>query len=294
MNDQRGYWHLLTSFILGVTMGLIYSWLLSPVQYVDTAPASLREDFKQEYRALIAVAYNANGDIGRASARLELLDDPQISETLANQAQTALAEGRSLDEVRALGKLAAHLNDPTGTSADPNPGFATTQSADAHTPAPGTADATNQGDSPLTPSRTPTPTRIPRNTTTPTPTGTPRPTNTATATQGAPFMLESRESVCDADLVEPLIMVWVEDAGNNPVPGVEIIVTWSGGEDHFFTGFKPEFGLGYADFSMNPGEDYQLSLLEGGGDVISLSDIDCVDEGGDHFWGSWQLIFHQP
>ncbi|MFQ5616788.1 MAG: hypothetical protein ACE5GO_10085, partial [Anaerolineales bacterium] len=83
--NKRGPWYLLTGLIIGITIGVLYAWSISPIKYVDTEPASLREDFKEEYRALIAAAYAANRDLARAQARLTLLEDPDIADTLAAQ-----------------------------------------------------------------------------------------------------------------------------------------------------------------------------------------------------------------
>ncbi|MBI1865988.1 MAG: HD-GYP domain-containing protein, partial [Nitrospirae bacterium] len=43
---------------------------------------------------------------------------------------------------------------------------------------------------------------------------------------------------------------------------IEIVVVWDAGEDHFFTGLKPELGQGYADFTMTEGVSYTLRLAE--------------------------------
>jgi hypothetical protein len=75
---------------------------------------------------------------------------------------------------------------------------------------------------------------------------------------------------------------------------VELIVTWQGGEDHFFTGLKPELGLGYADFTMTPGVEYTLQLGAGGEPVTDLKPAECQAAGGARYWGSWRLIFIQP
>ena len=61
--DQRGPWYLLTGLVLGVALGLVYAWVLAPVKYVDTVPDMLREDYKAQYRALVAAAYMATGDL---------------------------------------------------------------------------------------------------------------------------------------------------------------------------------------------------------------------------------------
>jgi uncharacterized membrane protein YccC len=107
--DERGNWYLLTGVVLGIILGILFAWVISPVKYVDTAPESLNDEFKDQYRVLIASAYVANGDLVRAKARLELLDEADIYLVVAEQAQQMLAEGGSVEEAQALGRLALAL-----------------------------------------------------------------------------------------------------------------------------------------------------------------------------------------
>lgn len=107
--DERGNWYLLTGVVLGIMLGILFAWVISPVEYVDTAPESLKDEFKDQYRVLIASAYVANGDLVRAKARLELLDEADIYLIVAEQAQQMLAEGGSVEEAQALGRLALSL-----------------------------------------------------------------------------------------------------------------------------------------------------------------------------------------
>ena len=131
MKENRGPWYLLTGLVLGLILGLVYSWTVRPVQYVNTSPASLRTDFKDQYRALIAAAYAANGDFVRARGRLSLLQDEDIYQVLAAQAQQTLADGNSSDEARALGLLAVAIGQGapqpqvSGQTANPNSALAT-------------------------------------------------------------------------------------------------------------------------------------------------------------------------
>ena len=85
MNENRGPWYLLTGLVIGAVLGLLYAWVIRPVQYTNTAPSSLRAEDKDQYRAVIAAAYLANGDLLRARARLELLQDPDLYRVLAEQ-----------------------------------------------------------------------------------------------------------------------------------------------------------------------------------------------------------------
>jgi hypothetical protein len=71
------------------------------------------------------------------------------------------------------------------------------------------------------------------------------------------------------------------------------LVSWEGGEDSFFTGLKPELGLGYADYSMTPGVVYSLRLVQGGEQVSDLIASECESSSGERYWGSWLLTFAQ-
>ncbi len=261
---NKGKWlPLVIGLLLGIAAGLYYAWVVNPVEYLETAPAALRDEYKADYYSLIALAYASTDDLERAQSRLAQIPDPDYASTLSQLAQIRLAAGRPEREVRALALLAAALGE------SPAP-FATTPST--------------QGDSsptPATATRTATITRLPR-------------TNTPTATPGAPFEMVEKELVCNLDLKVPLIQIEVIDAAGQPVPGIEALVIWDEGEDHFFTGLKPELGIGYADFTMQVGVSYTLQLVDADIPVTGLFAEECAGEDGETFPGSWLLTFQQP
>jgi hypothetical protein len=284
--DRRGSWYILTGLVLGVAMGLFYSWVISPVKYVDAPPYALRADFKDEYRALVAAAYLYSYDLLRAEDRLEQLKEDNPSENLAMQAQKALAEGRPDEEVRALGILGLALGEgvtPLALSSSTAQVVISTQSITAVTPTPivnlPTSNPTQTSTVPV-----------------PLATKTLQPTSTATSTPtvGAAFVLQETMLVCNPDQSQPLIQVEIQDAAGQPVASVELVVTWDGGEDHFFTGLKPELGQGYADFLMTPEVVYSLQLADGGQAVNDLTAAECLLDDGSRYWGSWMLTFIQP
>ena len=292
MNEKRGSWYLITGVMIGAVLGLAYAWLVQPVQYTNTAPGSLEENYKDHYRYMIAAAYMSNGDLVRAKARLELLKDANIYQTLAEQAQKSLAAGKTFEEARTLGMLASALQNPPTNQPAPNL-------------VEGTPDIKSQTNN-LTPTTTLTTEQTPEaqaSDTTSTsippqsillPTSTMLPTRTSTSTAIAPFVLSNKEQSCDASFGKGLIQVFALDSNGEPVPGIEIIVTWEGGENHFYTGLKPEVGLGYADFSMAPGISYTLYLATGGQPVSGLIASECEASNGEHYWGNWILEFVQP
>lgn len=282
---KRGNLYLLTGLILGLAFGLMYAWVISPVVYVDAGPYSLREDFKDQYRLLVALAYLADNNLPRAQARLDQLKDPEIPQTIAMQAQRSLTNDRPELETRALGLLAVALGE------SPVP---------LQSPSPVPPSPTIEPSSTLTPTPLLLDTTVPVTTTSETlesasrslqPTSTSLPSRTPTTIPSALFSLEEQALVCNPDFPDPLLQVIVLNAEDEQVPGIEIVVTWEGGEEHFFTGLKPELGLGYVDFAMTYGQVYVLSLAGGGQPVTDLAVEECEAEDGTRYYGSWWLVF---
>ena len=273
--EERGPWYLLTGLILGIILGVLYTRYLQPVEYIDTSPALLRQDFKDQYRLLIAVAYSANGDLVRAKARLELLKDPDIFRALSEQAQHSLAENGSSIEARSLGLLAIALG-----QAPPGPALAVTQAAQPPTGAPSLATPADlSSSSPTASANSDLVTALPPE---------------SLASPAGPFTLLNQEKSCDQNLLAPLIQIQVTDKSDQPVSGVPVIVTWTGGVERFYTGLKPEQGLGYADYMLDPSMVYSLQVGEGSQPVTDLVAAECEAAAGDRFWGAWLLTFIQP
>jgi hypothetical protein len=118
-------------------------------------------------------------------------------------------------------------------------------------------------------------------------------TEAPSPTQGSGLILLETRLICNPDQAQPLIQIQVQDAAGQPVPSIELVVTWEGGEDRFYTGLKPELGLGYADFLMMPEVLYSLRLAEGGQAINDISAAECLLEDGDRYWGSWLFTFTQ-
>ncbi len=310
MKEERGSWYLLTGLIIGIVLGLLYSWIISPIEYVDTTPDSLRADYKDSYRLTISRAYKSTGDLARAQARLALLGDEDQALALAEQAQRHLAAGDTTDEAQALADLAAVLGQaPVPFTASPMPSETqppptetstlTLTPTETDTPTPEftpTATHTLTPTATLSPTLGPTSTitPTPRATNTPEPTRTPLPTRTLTPTLAPPFVLDKQIQVCNPNLSEPQIQIFINDAAGQGVPGVEIIITWVTGQESFFTGLKPEIDLGYADFVMTPEVIYTLQVSGGGQVIPNLFAPECEDDGNQRYWGSWRLIFKHP
>lgn len=157
-----------------------------------------------------------------------------------------------------------------------------------------------------TPTRTPiltntptkTPTRTPTITPTATPSRTPTPTNTPTPGPDAPFGVAQSVVLCEENATNGgLLRIYVRDRLDAGVAGVEISVTWSGGQDSFFTGFNPEIDPGYADFQMDMDQRYQVELINAdfaGETPEIIIDKDTLCPGlSNGINPSWQIVFKQ-
>jgi hypothetical protein len=305
MSEKRGPWYLISGLIAGLGLGLLLAWVILPIPYTATTPASLRSDFKDQYRYLIASVYTATGNLERARARLNLLGDEDPVKALGEQAQRTMANSSAMDSVRPLADLGEALR------ANPIPTILPTQTAaplsDSPTPAPpvNEASATPQV-SPATPTQAdiasptftpdifivPTLEETPLPPPTPIPTTTPRPTRTATSTPGTPFELISQSTFCEP--TRPgLLQVNLLDSKGQPASGVELVITWAGGSEHFFTGLKPELGFGYADFTMLPQVEYALSASNSAR-ITGLITSACTAADGSTYPGGIRLEFKQP
>jgi hypothetical protein len=218
---------------LGIAGGLVYTWILDPMEIRNTTPDALRTSDKLVYLALIGDLYALEGDLAQAEARLGELGIDADGEFLAGLIEQYLDGGGQPDEVRNLARLAEALGASGGVLlvfADP----------------------------PL-PSPEPVPTEPTQPWASPTPAPSPTPVPT--------FQLVEQTAVCAGPGQPGQIAVRVRDASGNELPGIELVVSWSTGQDRFFTGLWPEQGAGYADFDMAPQVEYEVALASFRSDV---------------------------
>ena len=123
---------------------------------------------------------------------------------------------------------------------------------------------------------------------------TPRATPTPTSTPGKPFTLTGQENLCDPNLPNGLLQVLVLNRSRRQLPGVEIVISWNGGKEQFFTGLKPELGNGYADYLMTPDTTYTVQLARGSDVALGITAPTCQSPDGATFLGSIKLTFQQP
>jgi len=99
----------LIAVILGAAGALFYGWVVNPVEYVDTAPDSLRFDYKTDYVLMVAEAYQVENSLGLAARRLALLGSDPPLETVTQAVNTATQIGYDLADLALMRSLAEAL-----------------------------------------------------------------------------------------------------------------------------------------------------------------------------------------
>jgi hypothetical protein len=217
----------------GLAGGLLYTWVLDPIESYDTTPDALRAEDKLVYLAIVSDLYADEDDLSRAQARLAELDIEADGLVLAGLIEQYLDSGGRPEEVRNLARLAEALGASGGV-------LLVFASAPTPTLEP-TATVANQPG--------------------------PSPTSGPSATPAPSFQLVEQTAVCAAPGRPGRIAVRVQNAAGGGLAGIEIVVSWDVGQDRFFTGLRPELGKGYADFGMDPEAEYEVALAGLRGDV---------------------------
>ena len=103
-----------TQAIIGVVVGLVLGfsigWWLWPVQYTNTAPDVLRQDYRDDYVVMIAAAYEIEGNLEQARDRLRLLDPEEPSAPVIKLAERLIEVGGSTEDITRLAHLAGALD----------------------------------------------------------------------------------------------------------------------------------------------------------------------------------------
>lgn len=112
------------------------------------------------------------------------------------------------------------------------------------------------------------------------------------ADEGGVYTLTSRELLCESSEAPPLVKLFIFDASGQAQAGVRLAMQNGDSSSEFFTGARPEFGPGYAEYEMTPGETYILSIA-GTETLAGLQPAACITEAGDPAWGAWLLLYNR-
>lgn len=99
----------LIALAAGIGLGLLVGWYVWPVTYTESAPARLRQDWKDEAIWIAAQAYAYDRDLESARTRLRPLGSDDLGGLVLERADKAIEQNLSTQHIANLVRLAAAL-----------------------------------------------------------------------------------------------------------------------------------------------------------------------------------------
>ncbi len=105
-NNRMPRWlNILLALAIGIGLGLLYGWVIDPIQYVDLTPDTLRADYRADYVLMVAEAYQSERDAETAARRLAIFGSQPPAEIAAPALQFGRENGFSQTELILLEDL---------------------------------------------------------------------------------------------------------------------------------------------------------------------------------------------
>ena len=108
-SDMSRWVRFVIAIIIGGVIGVVYGWLINPVEYTDTAPAKMRVDYKTDYVLMVSEAFNEDGDTALALERLAFLGDKSPDVIVYEAITFGEEKGYTAADLTLMGELADEL-----------------------------------------------------------------------------------------------------------------------------------------------------------------------------------------
>ena len=95
--------------LVGVGLGLLYGWVVSPVEFIDTTAGTLRLDYKADYVLMVAETFSQEQDPQQAAQRLALLGAQTPVDIVQGATTTAVQAGYTPSDLALMRELADAL-----------------------------------------------------------------------------------------------------------------------------------------------------------------------------------------
>lgn len=92
--------------LVGLALGFAVGWGLWPVQYTNTVPHALRQDYRDDYVVMVATAYEVEQNLEQARQRLGLLDAEEPAAPVVELAERLVQVGGKAEDITCLVRLA--------------------------------------------------------------------------------------------------------------------------------------------------------------------------------------------
>ncbi len=104
--------------VIGIALGLVYGWVIDPIEYSDVPPNLLREDYRVDYVLMVAEAYQTDFNSETAARRLAILGSEAPALITTSALEYASRNDFTQNEITALQNLltAMHTYQPQGNT----------------------------------------------------------------------------------------------------------------------------------------------------------------------------------
>jgi hypothetical protein len=117
MKSERSRWvFIVLALLAGIGLGLVYGWVIDPVDYFNLTPDTLRPDYKADYVLMVAEAYKAEQDPGLAARRLAVFGSQSPSDIADDGLAYARTSGFPDEDIVLIQELVTALQAWSGIS----------------------------------------------------------------------------------------------------------------------------------------------------------------------------------
>jgi hypothetical protein len=109
---------IIIAAVIGIALGIVYGWVIDPVEYVDVTPDILRADYRADYVLMVAEAYQSEHNPEVSARRLAVLGSESPAQIVSSTLEYAANNGFTQDEIILLQGLltAMQTYQPQGNS----------------------------------------------------------------------------------------------------------------------------------------------------------------------------------
>jgi len=115
------YTPLLLGLLIGIAIGILYGWVIQPLESRETSPRSLQDQYQADVVLMVAEIFAAEDDIESARQRMSNLSLESYGDIVNNALNFAKAHDFSDQDIEFLNNLAIHINRATSQTETSQP-----------------------------------------------------------------------------------------------------------------------------------------------------------------------------